>query len=285
LPSRAQEKPLQPPPILGISHVRFYVTQPQAAVHFYKDVLGLTPAKEGCENAHFLCFWISHSQFVQLDPVEQRRPTSFLEEVAFATPDLKGMRNFLVSNDVRPDLETKKSGRLTSFCVLDPEGNRVVFEEQQNARIAANDHSVSSKLLHAGFVVKDLDRMKKFYIDLLGFRLYWYGGFKDDGVDWYEIRVPDGDNWIEFMLNISPTADHRELGVQNHFSLGVNSVTATAARLRANGATNFDGPEIGRDGKNALDIYDPDLSRVEIMDFTPSQKPCCHPYTAPHPKP
>jgi hypothetical protein len=29
----------------------------------------------------------------------------------------------------------------------------------------------------------------------------------------------------------------------------------------------------------------PDLTRVEVMDFTPSKDPCCHSYTAPHPIP
>ena len=33
--------------------------------------------------------------------------------------------------------------------------------------------------------------------------------------------------------------------------------------------------EIGRDGKLQLDLFDPDLSRVEYMEFKPSSKSCC----------
>ena len=146
-------------------------------------------------------------------------------------------------------------------------------------------HSRTCELLHAGFVVKDLAAENRFYMDLLGFRLYWYGGFKDKDTDWYEIQVPDGTAWIEYMLNIPATADHKELGVQNHFSLGVKDANSAATQLRKNGLQQFDGPEIGRDGKNSLDAYDPDGTRVEIMEFAPTQKPCCHPYTAEHPKP
>jgi hypothetical protein len=51
------------------------------------------------------------------------------------------------------------------------------------------------------------------------------------------------------------------------------------------GCKHLIGPEIGRDGKDSLDAYDPDGTRVEIMEFTPVHKPCCHPYTAGHPKP
>jgi len=143
---------------------------------------------------------------------------------------------------------------------------------------------IGMHLIHAGFVAKDLAAENRFYVDLLGFRLYWYGGFKDDGIDWYELQVPDGPDWIEYMLNIPANADHQELGVQNHFSFGVKDVHNAASWLRFHGLKTFDGPEVGRDGKDSLDAYDPDGTRVEVMEFTPKEKPCCHPYTAEHPK-
>jgi catechol 2,3-dioxygenase-like lactoylglutathione lyase family enzyme len=73
--------------------------------------------------------------------------------------------------------------------------------------------------------------------------------------------------------------------VQNHFSLGVPKAKATAEELRARGAKEFDGPEVGRDGKDSIDIYDPDGTRVELMEFAPVEKPCCSEYTGAHPKP
>jgi hypothetical protein len=44
-------------------------------------------------------------------------------------------------------------------------------------------------------------------------------------------------------------------------------------------------PQIGRDGKWQLNLYDPDGTRVELMEFAPVEKPCCSEYTGPHPKP
>ena len=41
--------------------------------------------------------------------------------------------------------------------------------------------------------------------------------------------------------------------------------------------------QIGRDGKWQLNLYDPDGTRVELMEFTPVQTPCCSSYTGPHP--
>jgi catechol 2,3-dioxygenase-like lactoylglutathione lyase family enzyme len=197
------------------------------------------------------------------------------------------MRRYLLAHHVAVGSISKDGGGPLHFSLRDPEGNPIAFVGR---RLPEEDYpnglsQISTRMLHAGFVVKDMAAENRFYRDVLGFRLYWHGGFKDDGIDWYEIQVPDGDNWIEYMLNISPNADHKELGVQNHFSLGVNDANAAAVQLRQNGLQAFDGPEIGRDGKNSLDAYDPDATRVEVMEFKPRQKPCCRPYEAAHPIP
>jgi len=140
-------------------------------------------------------------------------------------------------------------------------------------------------MIHAGFIVKDRAAEDRFYMDLLGFRMYWHGGFKDADNNWWEIQVPDGTDWIEYMLNIPSNANKQERGVQNHFSLAVDKIQSAAALLRTHGLKTDDQPEIGRDGKWSFDIYDPDLTRVEFMEFKPAQPPCCNPYTGPQPHP
>jgi hypothetical protein len=41
--------------------------------------------------------------------------------------------------------------------------------------------------------------------------------------------------------------------------------------------------QMGRDGKWQLNVYDPDQTRVELMEFKAVQKPCCSDFTAPDP--
>jgi catechol 2,3-dioxygenase-like lactoylglutathione lyase family enzyme len=218
---------------------------------------------------------------------KNRALQNWLAEIAFSTDNLTEMRRYLLAHGLVPGAIHTDADSARYFRVPDPEGNLIAFVHRPSPKIgyAAAPQQISSHLIHAGFVVKDLSAENRFYVELLGFRLYWYGGFKDDGTDWYELQVPDGPDWIEYMLNIPANADHKELGVQNHFSLGVRDVHAAASQLRLNGLKIFDGPEVGRDGKDSLDAYDPDGTRVEIMEFTPAQKPCCHPYSADHPKP
>ena len=79
------------------------------------------------------------------------------------------------------------------------EGNAIAFVQRPAAKIGYEPATkqISKRMIHAGFVVKDRKAENRFYVDILGFRLYWYGGFKDDGVDWYELQVPNGPDWIE----------------------------------------------------------------------------------------
>lgn len=287
----ASKEAAKRPRITGIDHVTIYVSDVAKSQQFYSDALGLTigcPQYTGPDTCYLVRPW-DQRIVLKPTPAEMRNDAhkSWLAEIAFVTDDVWRLRDYLLAHGYHPGTVQESSDGARSFRMRDPEGNAIAFVQRLPPKIGYGPSSaqISTRLIHAGFVVKNLSAENRFYVDLLGFRLYWYGGFKDDGTDWYELQVPDGSNWIEYMLNIAADADHKELGVQNHFSFGVKDVHVAAAALRSRRYAAFDGPEVGRDGKDSLDAYDPDGTRVEIMEFTPAQQPCCHPYTGDHPKP
>ena len=285
IPCVAQEKAGRPK-ILGIAYVKLKVTDLHKAQAFYGDELGLLNMDAACRGFADACYAVNPRQHVALVSTAAGATGSYLAEIGLATDDVTQMRNYLTAHGVTAGKIMPGVNNSSYFSTQDFEGNKIAFVQLVKGLIAVpNPKALSNVIFHAGFVVKDAKAESRFYEQLLGFRLYWKGGFKDDGLDWYEIQVPDGNDWLEYMLNITASADHQELGVQNHFSLGVVSAKETAERLRANGLKEFDGPEIGRDGKNALDAYDPDHTRVEMMEYVPTGKPCCSEYSAPHPKP
>src|SRR6266568_852331 len=285
-PTANQEPPR--PKILGISHVRIRVSDFCKGKDFYSMVLGqhfYCPSDKRPEGGSIA---LHSSQFITLNinslnagsPLNQ---PSLLEEVGFITDDARGLQQYLTSRNI---VVSEVGSRPPSFTVHDPEGHRIAFVERSTSPTEFRPGlPPEPRIIHAGFIVHDRAVEDRFYKDILGFHLYWHGGRKDDETDWVDMQVPDGTDWIEYMLNVPPNADKRLLGVMNHIALGVPDIHAAEKQLRANGWNGDEQPKIGRDGKWQLNLYDPDQTRVELMEFTPAKEPCCSPYTGPHPKP
>jgi catechol 2,3-dioxygenase-like lactoylglutathione lyase family enzyme len=175
----------------------------------------------------------------------------------------------------------------------DPEGHHISVtdayhianSEDLKAGLPPANPSNPVRIIHAGLIVQNREAIDHFYVDILGFRPYWHGGMKDDETRWVAMQVPDGTDWVEYMLNISANADKHTIGVMNHIALGVVDIHARQKELIASGVQPKEEPKIGRDGKWQLNLYDADQTRIEFMEFKPVEKPCCSEFTGPHPGP
>jgi catechol 2,3-dioxygenase-like lactoylglutathione lyase family enzyme len=284
--SGAAQVQVERPKITGIAYVRVSAADLNRSREFYGKTLGLTGGSGGCLGITRPCYTVNSHQQIELKQIPGGVPDNLLATIAFATSNVEQMRAYLVADGVAAKPMVKDGNGLEYFELLDPEGHPISFVQQSDHFFSPTADQISTRLFHAGFIVKDNAVEDRFYRGLLGFRMYWHGGFKDEDMDWEELQVPDGSDWIEYMLNIPARTDQRERGVQNHFSLGVANIKSTFERLRVHGLkAGDDRPEIGRDGKWSFDIYDPDATRVEFMEYKPAQAPCCHPYEAEHPKP
>ena len=275
---------VQRPHILGIDHVAFYTTAPEGVKNLYGDILGLAAASpvESGSTARYMV----GPQWVGYSPAPDPKATDRMDHVAFATDNIAGFRRYLVAMGVKVPQIQGRSDHSLFFVVEDPEGHRIEFVENSKADAAPPAASaVSRHMIHAGFLVYRREAEDHFYREVLGFRPYWHGGMKDDETEWVALQAPDGTDWIEYMLGVSPNASHKTLGVMNHIALGVPDIHAAQAQLIINGWKGTEEPKIGRDGKWQLNLYDPDETRVELMEFKPTKEPCCSPYTGPHPGP
>jgi catechol 2,3-dioxygenase-like lactoylglutathione lyase family enzyme len=290
------------PHITNIVHVQLLVKDIGASTAFYRmttydycvngsgrfdsttrgsaDKKGYTMT-DGCTWLPNYTFFVNFFQTIGLSEAHDPYPMNSIERITFATDNLPELRRYLVAQGLKPSKAQKPDRYLT---ITDPEGHLIAFTQRYNASLPAELPSLPT-LIHAGFVVKDRAAENHFYKDILGFHLYWQGGRKDGETDWVNMQVPDGTDWIEYMLKVPADADHHTLGAMNHIALGVPDIHAAEAQLRKNGWTGTEQPKIGRGGKWMLNLYDPDDTRVEFMEFTPTQKPCCSDYTGPHPKP
>ena len=279
------------PEITGISHLTLFADDYAKSGQFYRDLLGWdqVPASAAGPGVRF---YANHAQYVELVSPPIPGQLDRLESVAFSTSDAEALRRYLRAHGVSvpPALTVDANGN-RSFAAHDPEGNKVVFQQDGNqppAEPATASHSLSSHIMHAGYMVRNRAVLDHFYKDLLGFHLYWQGGNPADRVDWVMMQVPDGTDWIEYMLYLPASPSLAQLGSANHLAPSVTSVAELQQRLEKRGWRAPEGrnPQIlGVDGKMQLDLTDPDGTRVEFMEFKPVKDPCCSPYTGAQPGP
>ncbi|SDF69572.1 Glyoxalase/Bleomycin resistance protein/Dioxygenase superfamily protein [Terriglobus roseus] len=269
------------PAITGIAFARFYASDPAASQHFYGDTVGLKKMSEGARSV----YPVNASQWVEWVPLTDPSLHSRMAAIGFTTRDAKALQRYLTEHHVAI-AEPLKDGM---FAVHDPDGYLVYFVQTGSnravAKAAPSANATSSRIIHVGHVVRDKAAEDAFYRELLGFKPYWHGGRTDGRDDWVSSQVPDGTDWIEYMLHIPAEASLKSVGVQDHFSLGTENMDTVVAKLKANGCTDAvcSKTQIGLDGKMQLNLYDPDLSRLEYMEFSPRRKPCCSDFTGPQP--
>jgi len=286
----AQERPK----ITGVSHLAVYTSDAAATDHYYRQVIGAAKQTDP-ENPKGVKYAFSATQFVEVLPLPPNAGINRMDHAAFNTVNAEGMRKYLAAKGWKtPGTVTKGSDGSRWFAVQDPEGNKIEFvQPAANAKAPDDPNAIGRHIIHVGLLVHSREAEDKFYRDLLGFRPYWYGGMQDDKIDWVSQQVPDGHDWVEYMMTSGPSGTgipanmtQQTLGVLDHFAVGEKLVEDAYKVLQA--GNRLEGrhdaaPKIGKDGKGQFNMYDPDGIRAELMNFHATEKPCCSAFTAQDP--
>src|ERR1700687_5664930 len=231
--------PIARPSIVGVAHIGLRTDDVATARKFYTGVLGFQEPfsldKAPGEGTGLLLtyFKVNDHQYIEMFPELTDPKMDRLSHISFETTDAEQMRAYLASRGVKvPDkLEPMQDGN-RGFDVNDPDGHDVEFVEFRPGSLHSRnlgkflpDTRISQRIIHVGVVVKNRAAADRFYNDILGFKLQWQGGMKDKDIDWVAMRVPDGTDWLEYMLNVN-NPDPHTLGVMHHLSLGVPNVKA-----------------------------------------------------------
>ena len=268
------------PPITGVSHIALFVHDMEKSRVFYKDFLGFgepfsVTNKDG--SLHLTWIKINDRQTIELFP-EKAADTDRLNHIALETVDAEGLRAFLASQGVKvPEKVDKGRIRNLNFNVADPDGHTVEIVQYApdgwTMREKGNflpETRISKRLMHVGVLVGDLEPALKFYRDILGGKEIWRGGGNPKQLSWVNVKIPDGEDYVEFMLYSElPAPDKR--GKQHHLCLEVADVEKAKALLEQRAdRTNYKRQlEIatGINRKRQLNLWDPDGTRVELMEL------------------
>jgi len=265
------------PRILGVAHIALFVSDIEKSRAFYKDLLGFDePFKldkpDGTLSLTFIK--VNDRQYIELFPGLQPGGDR-LNHISIQTDDAEAMRAYLGSKGVKVPAAVPRGRILNSnFNVKDPDGHTVEIVQYEPEGWSVRekgkfmtDKRISDRMLHLGIIVGDLSAARKFYGDILGFREIWRGSRDGKVLSWTNMQVPDGDDYIEFMLYKDlPAPDNR--GTQHHICLVTPDIAKAKATLEGR-LGSYNRPMEIRTGTNRrrqLNLYDPDGTRVELME-------------------
>ena len=268
------------PRITGISHVGYFVSDLPKAIAFWHDLLGFDESydlkKQGSDDVRIAVIKINDHQHIELFNEAPTAAPNMMSHVCFTVDDLEQMRAYLRAKgfDVKPNNGAKTRAGDYAFEIRDPDGTLIEFVESLPTGMEAQAAGkfmpaarIATSIYHVGFLAGNSEKSIAFYHDILGFNETWRGASDPKELSWINMQVPDGNDYIELMLyGKLPTT----FGGKNHISLVVPDVQKSIADLEARPAYKTYGKPIdmhvGKNGKRQVNLYDPDGTRVELME-------------------
>ncbi len=286
------------PKILGVAHYSIFAHDFEKSRAYYGQFLGFEEPyslknPDGTPSMTF--FKVNDRQYIEVAP-EREAGTDRLSHLSFETNDIEALRTYLASKGIKVPAQAHKAriGNL-GFNITDPEGHTLeMVQYMPDSWTAAaygkfmSDKQISKHMMHVGIIVTHLDSELRFYEDVLGFQEIWRGSHSGDQLSWVNVKVPDGDDYVEFMLyKEAPPPTKR--GTAHHIALEVPEINAAVAKLKA---TSYYQDvykreieiHVGVNQKRQANLFDPDGTREELMEPRTINGKTPPPSTAPPPQ-
>jgi len=277
------------PKILGVAHVAIYVKDLAKTRQFYERFLGFgepftLPNSDGT-GVRIAFVKVNDHQYFEIF-TEADRGEGQLNHISLYTDSADRLYAFLKSKGVavvgdKGSVGKGKTGN-KNFNVKDPDGHLVEMVEYMPDSWTARESGkympatrISDHILHAGILCGDLDRSLAFYGGVLGFQEFWRGSSTPAVLSWVNIRPAEGTDYIELMLyNRLPAPEAR--GTAHHAALMVPDAEKALAELKRRAAQGLYTPpagkpmeiRIGVNRKRQINVFDPDGTRIELMEPT-----------------
>ncbi len=260
------------PPITGIAFVEVQVSDIKKANTFYGSLLGYSVLWNS--TGHNATIHINQRQSIQLQDGLPPDRDERLMSLAFQTTDAEAMRGYLQTKGiVVPASVRKETNGMLSFSVTDPDKHLLRFVQYGSngngqTLVISNKDAVSRRILHAGLTIADTAAAGSFYRDILGFGEIWRGGTNDSTTSWINMRVPEGTDYLEYML-VNGAVSRQQLGSLHHIALMVPNMQDAVDMLTPRSqATSYPvaPPRVGRNNRWQLNLFDSDGTRIELME-------------------
>ncbi len=267
------------PRVFGIAQVSLWVHDLEKSRAFYKEFLGFEePYSLKREDGSVSLTWIkiSDRQTIELLP-EQAVGTDRLNRITLQVDDAEAMRRYLTARGVKTPAATSRGQTGDdAFVVRDPDDHLVEFvhfasdgwmRREQGKFLP--ESRISTRISHVGLLVGDLEAGLAFYRGLLGGAETWRGGANPNVLTWVNVKLPEGEDYLEFILYAALPAPNKRGGT-HHLCLEVPDIEKTRATLVQRAARIGYTREIeirtGINRRRQINLFDPDGTRVEVME-------------------
>lgn len=285
------------PRITGVAHIAVYAKDVEKSRVFYRDFLGFEEpyTLKNADGTPFMLFFkINERQYLELSP-ETAPDTDRLNHIAFETDNAEAMRLYLKSKGIAvPDRVPKGGAGNSNFTIKDPQGHSVEFVQyepdgwtmRERGR-HLTDKRISRRMMHVGIIVTELEPVMKFYRDVLGFSEFWRGSRSTTELQWINLKIPDGEDYIELML-YKDAPEPTKRGSAHHLCLEVadsaSSIAALEARPYRKQYSQAIEARTGVNRKRQVNLFDPDGTRTELMELNTIDGKPAPSSTAPPPR-
>lgn len=267
---------IQRPAITGIASIDLRTSDINKSINFYNRLLGYKYKSHFASTSQSESFSIqlSNRQSILIEGGLPESQDERLTSIGLQTSDIEAMRVYLKSKGILvPDKVTKDRNNNAFFSILDPERHVLKFIQYastgtQNFDISDSVDLISDRILHAGITIQNINKANDFYVGILGFSEIWRGGPNDSTTAWIHMQIPESTECIEYML-ITSKPDRQRSGILNHIALLTPDIQKAMDVIRTRGqhlGYEIGAPRIGRNKKWQLNLFDPDGTRVELME-------------------
>lgn len=267
------------PRILGVAHIAIFAKDYEKSRAFYHDFLGYEEPydlKNADGTPSMTFFKINERQYIELFP-EAQAGSDRLSHISLETDNAEAMRAYLASRGFKvPDRVPKGRIGNSNFTIKDPEGHGVEIVQYEPTGWSVREKGkhmpatrISTHMGHVGVIVTQFDADYKFYTEILGLREFLRTSRDGQVLSWVNVRVPDGTDYVEFML-MKDWPPPTQRGTAHHMALDVPDIAASIATLEARPYFKQYGqkiePRVGVNRRRQANLYDPDGTRIELME-------------------
>ncbi len=263
-----------PVPVSGLEGATFLTADLASVRQFYGKGAGFAEAPSGKPGTRFI---VGKGQWIEFLAVADANWPRRLQHVTFSASNLGEVERALAARGVPAEwIGSDPRTRVLQF--LDPAGNRIqVAEPWVPPAVPAAATPFSGHLQHFGFAVArpQAEVEIAFYRDKLGWPEAVRMAGPDGSIALAKFRLPGPGRELVELIFFDPPLNKWAAGAFDHVNFEVDDIDAAYLALRRGGIATQDRhrPTVNGERLWAIDLIDPELTRVEIQVLEPTHVP------------